>query len=85
MGDQPEGLTSVATRRGGIGLLLSTPIISVPPMAMFFQGTLGRFSPCSVFAGGTAGSGRPATNGQVGAVGRGYTSISRYARSSRKH
>jgi type IV secretion system protein VirB6 len=75
MGNQPEGLTSVAMQQGGIGLLLTTLIISVPPMAaMFFQGTLGSFSPYSVFAGGAAGSGRPAANGQIGGYpSSGYT------------
>lgn len=65
MGSQPEGLTSVAMQQGGIGLLLTTLIISVPPMAaMFFQGTLGGFSPYSVFGGGAAQSGRPGPQGQ---------------------
>jgi type IV secretion system protein VirB6 len=42
--------------------LLTTLIISVPPMAaMFFQGTLGSFSPYSVFSGGAQ---RPGPQGQ---------------------
>lgn len=42
LGNSTEGLTSTAMQQGGIGLLLSVLIVSVPPMAaMFFQGTLG--------------------------------------------
>ncbi|WP_081996490.1 type IV secretion system protein [Luteibacter sp. 9133] len=63
VGNQSEGVSSIAMQQGGIGLLLSTLIISVPPMAaMFFQGTLGSFSPYGVFDKG--GSGRPGPQGQ---------------------
>jgi type IV secretion system protein VirB6 len=38
-------------QQGGIGLLLTVLIVSVPPMAaMFFQGTLGNFLTYSAFA-----------------------------------
>jgi type IV secretion system protein VirB6 len=56
LGNSTEGLTSVAMQQGGIGLLLTVLIVSVPPMAaMFFQGTLGSFLSYSAF-GGTASS-----------------------------
>lgn len=56
-----EGLSSTAIQQGGIGLLLSVLIVSVPPMAaMFFQGTLGSALTYSVFNGG----GRPGPQGQ---------------------
>ncbi|APG04867.1 type VI secretion protein [Luteibacter rhizovicinus DSM 16549] len=62
MGNSTEGLTSVAMQQGGIGLLLSILVVSVPPMAaMFFQGTLGNALTYSVFQG--AGS-RPGPQGQ---------------------
>ncbi|SKC05716.1 MULTISPECIES: hypothetical protein [Rhodanobacteraceae] len=62
MGNQPEGLTSVAKQQGGIGLLLSILIVSVPPMAaMFFQGTLGSALTYSAFEGA---GGRPGPQGQ---------------------
>jgi type IV secretion system protein VirB6 len=62
MGNSTEGLTSVAMQQGGIGLLLSILIVSVPPMAaMFFQGTLGSALTYSVFQG--AGS-KPGPQGQ---------------------
>jgi len=57
-----EGLSSTAIQQGGIGLLLSLLIVSVPPMAaMFFQGTLGSAITYSVFQGA---GGRPGPQGQ---------------------
>jgi len=62
LGTDTEGLSTLALQQGGIGLLLTTLIISVPPMAaMFFQGTLGNFMHFSAFAG--AGS-APGPQGQ---------------------
>ncbi|MCR8715684.1 conjugal transfer protein TrbL [Stenotrophomonas indicatrix] len=64
----PEGsvdMTSQAMQQGGMGLILTTLILTVPPMAaMFFQGTLGGFMAYSQIGGGAAGTpssdGRPA-------------------------
>jgi type IV secretion system protein VirB6 len=48
-----EGFSSQALQQGGIGLLLTVLIVSVPPMAaMFFQGTLGNFLTYSAFGMG---------------------------------
>lgn len=57
-----EGLSSTAIQQGGIGLLLSVLIASVPPMAAaFFQGTLGNALTYSVFSGARPGpQGQPA-------------------------
>jgi type IV secretion system protein VirB6 len=45
-----DGLNSMALQQGGIGLILTTLIISAPPMAAaFFQGTLGQFQSYSPF------------------------------------
>jgi type IV secretion system protein VirB6 len=58
-----EGLSNQAMQQGGIGLLLTVLIISVPPLAaMFFQGTVGNFMHFSAFgAGGSPGpQGQPA-------------------------
>lgn len=78
LGDKTEGLTSTAMQQGGIGLLLSILIVSVPPMAaMFFQGTLGSALTYTVFGGAGTRPGpqgqppgspeaRGATNGQTG-------------------
>lgn len=45
-----DGMNSLALQQGGLGLLLTTLIISAPPMAAaFFQGTLGQFSAYSPF------------------------------------
>ncbi|MDR6935018.1 hypothetical protein [Luteibacter sp. 3190] len=53
LGNNTEGLTSKAMQQGGIGLLLTALIVSVPPMAAaFFQGTLGSFMSYSAFGGG---------------------------------
>lgn len=63
LGTDAEGLTSTAMQQGGIGLLLTVLIVSVPPMAaMFFQGTLGSFMSYSAFAGGAASN--PGPQGQ---------------------
>lgn len=52
MGSNPEGINSLALQQGGLGLILSTLLISVPPAAAnFFNGMLGQFTPGSVFAG----------------------------------
>jgi type IV secretion system protein VirB6 len=58
-----EGYSTQAMQQGGVGLLLTVLIISVPPMAaMFFQGTLGQFMYFSAFGGGAAN--RPGPQGQ---------------------
>lgn len=49
-GDFMEGITSQAMQQGGLGILLTTLIVSTPPIAaMFFQGTLGHFSATNAF------------------------------------
>ncbi|MCW0463074.1 type IV secretion system protein [Xanthomonas sacchari] len=61
-GGATEGVGSMSLQQGGIGLVLSTLIITAPPMAAaFFQGTLGQFSPYSGFGqvGRDPASGRP--------------------------
>ena len=58
-----EGLTTQSLEQGGIGLLMTVLIISVPPMAgSFFNGTLGNFMYFSAFGGGAAN--RPGPQGQ---------------------
>ena len=48
-----EGFSSQALQQGGLGLLLTVLIVTVPPMAaMFFQGTLGTFTPYAQVNGG---------------------------------
>ncbi|MBO9649105.1 MAG: type IV secretion system protein [Variovorax sp.] len=45
-----EGITSLAMQQGGIGLVLTTLIVSAPPMAAaFFRGVLGQFQVFSAF------------------------------------
>lgn len=67
-----EGLSSLALQQGGIGLLMTALIISVPPMAgMFFQGTLGSLTTYSVFGGGAS---RPGPQGQPPSAWGGYFS-----------
>ncbi|WP_323811110.1 type IV secretion system protein, partial [Xanthomonas translucens] len=47
-GTTGEGVMNMALQQGGIGLVLSTLILTAPPMAAaFFQGTLGQFTPYS--------------------------------------
>ena len=59
-----EGFSRQALQQGGLGLLLTVLIVSVPPMAaMFFQGTLGNFTPYAVVNGGGINN-RPGPQGQ---------------------
>ncbi|MDF4024731.1 type IV secretion system protein [Luteibacter sp. PPL201] len=72
LGTDAEGLTNTAMQQGGIGLLLTVLIVSVPPMAaMFFQGTLGSFTSHNPFgaegksrSGGDANAARSPAAGQ---------------------
>ncbi|MEA9705878.1 type IV secretion system protein [Xanthomonas campestris] len=62
-----EGISSMALQQGGLGLVLTTLIITAPPMAAaFFQGTLGQFTAYSALgqldrAGQDGSGGRPQT------------------------
>ena len=63
-----DGINSMALQQGGLGILLTTMILSAPPMAAaFFQGTLGQFNSYSPFGHvkpepkGGGGSGVPGT------------------------
>lgn len=63
-GQGAEGFSTQAMQQGGVGLLLTVLIISVPPMAaMFFQGTLGAFYFNSAF--GHDGGNRQGPDGQL--------------------
>lgn len=63
LGSNTEGINSLALQQGGLGLILSTLIVSAPPMAAsFFQGTLANFSPYTAFGndgGISASRGQP--------------------------
>jgi type IV secretion system protein VirB6 len=62
-GSGAEGLSSQALQQGGLGLLMTVLIISVPPMAaVFFQGTVGNFMHFSAFGGGALS--QPGPQGQ---------------------
>lgn len=51
-----EGMSSMAMQQGGIGLLLTMLLISVPPIAAnFFQGAVSNFMPYSAFGAGGGG------------------------------
>jgi type IV secretion system protein VirB6 len=55
MGGNTEGISSMALQQGGLGLIMTMLIITVPPMAAnFFQGTLGSFTQYSAFGGGAS-------------------------------
>lgn len=59
-----EGMLSLSMQQGGMGLILTMLIISAPPMAaMFFQGTLGSFSPMNAFDRQPRGPAQPAAPG----------------------
>jgi type IV secretion system protein VirB6 len=64
-----DGITSMAMQQGGLGLVLSTLIISAPPMAAsFFQGTLGSFAAQNSF--GYLGSQGQGARQQAAAAGQ---------------
>lgn len=66
-----DGITSMAMQQGGLGLVLSTLIISAPPMAAnFFQGTLGQFAAYSAFGAVGAKGGNGGSDSQALAQGR---------------
>lgn len=56
-GLEAEGMSSLAIQQGGLGLILTVALITVPPMVgMFFHGALGNFMQFSAF-GGQGGAG----------------------------
>ena len=59
----PQGVSSMAMQQGGLGLMMTLFLITVPPMAAaFFQGTIGQFMAYNAFGQGQAvqpGQGRP--------------------------
>lgn len=62
-----EGINSMALQQGGLGLVMTTLIITAPPMAAsFFQGVLGQFSSYNSFAGYSAMSQQPGAAGRPG-------------------
>jgi type IV secretion system protein VirB6 len=64
--DFTDGMTSQAMQQGGMGLILTTLIISAPPMAaMFFQGTLGQFNAYNAFGGQGYPPGTAVPSGQA--------------------
>jgi type IV secretion system protein VirB6 len=55
LGTNTEGISSMALQQGGLGLVMTMLIVTVPPMAAsFFQGTLGQISTVNMFGGGGA-------------------------------
>ena len=66
MGASSDGMTSQAMQQGGMGLILTTLILTAPQWAaMFFQGTLGSFMAYSQI-GGSPVAQAPGPNGQPG-------------------
>lgn len=62
-GSMSDGMTSQAMQQGGMGLILTTLILTAPPMAaFFFQGTLGNYAAYSQIGGSAASS--PSADGR---------------------
>ena len=76
LGANSQGITSAAMQQGGLGLILSTLIITVPPLVgNFFGAQIGAFSPVSGFGswgmetrGGGSNGATPASGGSYGGV-----------------
>lgn len=78
-GSATEGLGMQAMQQGGIGLLMTTVIVTVPPAAaMFFQGTVASFSYNTAFAGASRQQAHDpaarASSGERNTAGNGGTS-----------
>lgn len=79
LGDSSKvgGYNSQAMQQGGMGLILTTLILTVPPMAAsFFQGTLGQFAAYGTMGAHLTKGGQPPGQGGFGAgggYGGGYT------------
>lgn len=59
IGANTEGISSMALQQGGLGMIMTMLIVTVPPMAAnFFQGTLGQLSPTNFFGGQGGGHSR---------------------------
>ncbi|MBX9401728.1 type IV secretion system protein [Lysobacter sp. BMK333-48F3] len=69
-GLEAEGMSSLAIQQGGLGLILTVALVTVPPMVgMFFHGALGNFMQFSAFGGqggGGQGASSSATSGMPG-------------------
>ena len=66
LGSNPEGITSLAMQQGGMGLILTALIISLPLAASrLFKGLLAEFMPFSAF-GGHGGARLAALSAQAG-------------------
>ena len=82
LGASTSGFTQVAMQQGGLGLILSTLLITVPPMAgNFFSGALGNFVPQSAF-GMMGGNGNMSGSGGGHQGGSGYQGGGAVTRSS---
>lgn len=69
LGGGGESVTSMAMQQGGLGLILTTLIVSTPPIAaLLFQGTLGNFSPYNAFQS----QAQPGSPGNPGGTMSGY-------------
>lgn len=65
LGSATEGLTTQAMMQGGIGLLMTVLIVTIPPIAAaYFQGTLGNFMSYSAFAAKEPGKDQNANSAQ---------------------
>lgn len=72
LGLEAEGMSSLAIQQGGLGLILTVALITVPPMVgMFFHGALGNFMQFSAF-GGQGGGGQGASSSSTSGM-PGYT------------
>lgn len=66
----PQSVSSMAMLQGGIGLLLTLTLVTIPPMAAyFFQGTLGSYMAYSVFGSNSGAGQRPGEAGYRGSHG----------------
>lgn len=72
LGSSPEGVSSMSWQQGGIGLILTTLIITLPQgAASFFGGLLGSFNAYSSFGKGDSAGRTPGMPGYVPSINQG--------------
>lgn len=71
IGVSKPGISTMAMQQGGLGLVLTVLLVTIPPMAAsFFQGAMGQFGAYSAF--GAIGRGQDGSGQQPGSTPAGY-------------
>ena len=70
LGANSQGIMQAATQQLGLGIMLSSLLVTVPPMAgMFFNGVMGQYNSMGAFSSWSPGAASTAPQGANGASG----------------